>query len=64
MVMAANTAEMRDGAIKHIREELGKVDKALETYVPEAVLLEGSSLTIRIAFEEFTTVDADFRHLA
>lgn len=64
MATTSNEQQMRDGVIKRIREELRKVYESLETYVPEAVILEGSSLTIRIALSEITTVHCDFEHMA
>ena len=64
MATTSNEQQMRDGVIKRIREELRKVYESLETYVPEAVILEGSSLTIRIALSEITTVQCDFEHMA
>lgn len=59
-----NTLEIHKELVRRIRAELHKVDEQLETYIPEAVLLEGSSLTIRISLDELTTVHADFKHIA
>ena len=61
---AANALEIRKEIVNRIRDELHKADEQLETYIPEAVLLEGSSLTIRIALDEVKTVHADFKHIA
>ena len=64
MPVSRSSAEIREKVIERIRDELRKVDEAIGDYVPEAVILEGSSLTIRIALDEITTVHADFVHLA
>lgn len=59
-----STMQLRDKVIGKIRDELRSVDEQLESYIPEAAILDGSSLTIRIALDEFTTVHADFKHIA
>lgn len=64
MPVSGNGAELREKVIERIRDELRKVDAAMGDYVPEAAILEGSSLTIRIALDEITTVHADFVHPA
>ena len=64
MATTSNVMQMRDGVIERIREELRKVGESLDTYVPEAVILQGSKLTIEISLDAPTMVRADFVHLA
>ena len=54
--------DIRTDLIAHVRHLLANVSDDIESYIPEAVALQGTKLTIEIGEDFMPTVRCDFVH--
>ncbi|MBQ9020845.1 MAG: hypothetical protein IJ113_02360 [Eggerthellaceae bacterium] len=57
------TQDVREKVINSIKTELQSVIDNMDSYIPNAIILEGASFFVQIDPLNFTTVKTSFEHL-